>query len=101
MKEKFSIILFPVLFVLMLASCQHRYPSSLVEADSLMYTNPKAALEKLDSFAVRVDTTEEADVMYLRLLQAMVKDKLNHPFSSVAEVCEIVDFLKIAGMNYY
>lgn len=79
MKEKFSVILFPVLLVLMLASCQHRYPSSLVEADSLMYTNPKAALEKLDSFAVRMDTTEEADVMYLRLLRVMVKDKLNHP----------------------
>lgn len=93
-KEKFSVILFPILFVLMLASCQHRYPSSLVEADSLVYTNPKAALEKLDSFAVRMDTTEEADVMCLRLLRAMVKDKLNHPLSSVAEVCEIVDFFE-------
>lgn len=106
-KEKFSVILFPILFVLMLASCQHRCPSSLVEVDSLMYTNPKTALEKLDSFAMRMDTTKEADVMYLRLLQAMVKDKLFLPFGTLDSIQEIAAYYErkedkqLLPMAYY
>ena len=92
MRSKFSFILLFILFALTFSSCQHRYPASLVEADSLMYTDPKAALAKLDSLSAHIDTTKEADVMYLRLLQMTAEDKLNHLTPNVSEVCKIVDF---------
>lgn len=94
MRAKFSFILLLILFVLTFSSCQHRYPASLIEADSLIYTNPKAAWEKLDSLAAHIDTTKEADVMYLRLLQMTAEDKLNHLTPNVSEACKIVDYFK-------
>lgn len=91
MRSKFSFILLFILFALSFSSCQHRYPASLVEADSLMYTDPKAALAKLDSLSAHIDTTKEADVMYLRLLQSMTKDKLFLPFGTLDSIQAFVE----------
>ena len=95
MKSKTCLFGVAVMLLFVVDSCQHRYPVSLVEADSLVYFNPKAALQKLDSISLHLDTTEKADVMYLRLLKMTVKDKLNCPLSNLTEVCQLVDYYKV------
>ena len=64
MKNQTFLFFAAVMFLFTVDSCQHHYPVSLVEADSLVYSNPKAALQKLDSLSLCLDTTQKADVMY-------------------------------------
>lgn len=45
MKNKFIIFIVGISVLLVAASCQHHYPASLVEADSLVYSNPEVALQ--------------------------------------------------------
>lgn len=82
MKNKICLLFVAVILLFAMNSCQHRYPVSLVEADSLVYSDPKEALRMLDSISLRLDTTEKADVMYLRLLNMTAKDKLYMPFGT-------------------
>lgn len=92
MKTKFiQLWLLLSLFVL-ISSCQHRCPTSLMEADSLLLSNPKAALAKLDTISMLLDTTEKADVMYYRLLEMTAKDKMGENLSDIATVRKLVDF---------
>ena len=58
MKNKTFLFFAAVMFLFTVDSCQHHYPVSLVAADSLVYSNPKAALQKLDSLSLCLDTTE-------------------------------------------
>ncbi len=50
-----------ILLVVICVSCgKHEYPSALVEADSLCYSNPKLALEKLAQIRKDLDTLKSA-----------------------------------------
>ena len=83
-----------ILFIVLLCfgSCRHRYPVGLVEADSLVYSNPKLALEKLDSMETCKDTTDVSLKMYIRLLKFLAQDKLFQQNCNLSEVCQIVTF---------
>lgn len=97
MKYKIIQLWIVLLLLVLVSSCQHRYPVALVEADSLVYSNPKAALEKLDSISLHLDTTEMADVMYFRLLKMTAKDKMVESLSDLTAVCELVDYYEEKG----
>ena len=97
MKNKTCLFLVAVMLLFVVDSCQHRYPVSLVEADSLVYFNPKAALQKLDSISLHLDTTEKADVMYLRLLKMTVKDKLYMSFGTLDSVQSLARYYEEEG----
>lgn len=97
MKNKTCLFLVAVMLLFVVDSCQHRYPVSLVEADSLVYSNPKAALQKLDSISLHLDTTEKADVMYLRLLKMTVKDKLYMSFGTLDSVQSLARYYEEEG----
>lgn len=92
MKTKFIQLCLVLSLLVLASSCQHRYPVSLVEADSLLLSNPKTALEKLDSISMLLDTTEKADVMYYRLLKMTAKDKMGGILSDIATVSKLVDY---------
>lgn len=93
MKNKLlAFILVGIFTLFATSSCQHRYPASLVEADSLICSDPKAALLKLDSISLRLDTAEKTDMMYLLLLKMTAKDKLYMPFGTLDSVQNLVKF---------
>lgn len=93
MKNKLLVFILAGIFTLFAtSSCQHRYPASLVEADSLICSDPKVALLKLDSISLRLDTAEKTDMMYLLLLKMTVKDKLYMPFGTLDSVQNLVKF---------
>ena len=97
MKNKICLFLVAVMLLFVVDSCQHRCPVSLVEADSLVYSNPEAALQKLDSISSCLDTTEKADVMYLRLLKMTAKDKMYLPFGTLDSVHSLVRYYEEEG----
>lgn len=97
MKNKICLLFAVVILLFAMNSCLHRYPVSLVEADSLVYSNPKEALRLMDSISLRLDTTEKADVMYLRLLNMMAKDKLYMPFGTLDDVQPLVKYYEEEG----
>lgn len=97
MKNKICLLFVAVILLFAMNSCQHRYPVSLVEADSLVYSDPKEALRMLDSISLRLDTTEKADVMYLRLLNMTAKDKLYMPFGTLDGVQSLVKYFEEEG----
>ena len=47
MKKLTRSLIIALLIVITLVSCYHHYPAALVEADSLLYSNPEMALLKL------------------------------------------------------
>lgn len=98
---KHRIILFLEVFILMAAmsACRHHYPKSLVETESLLCSNPKMALVKLDSIESNLDTAITEDVMYLRLLKMMSKDKLYMSLGSLDSIRTLVDFYKANNNN--
>jgi len=97
MKNKTCLFGVAVMLLFVVDSCQHRYPTSLVEADSLVYSNPKVALKKLDSISLHLDTTEKADVMYLRLLKMTAMDKLYMSFGTLDSVQSLARYYEKEG----
>ena len=100
MKNKTFLFFAAVMFLFTVDSCQHHYPVSLVEADSLVYSNPKAALQKLDSLSLCLDTTQKADVMYLRLLKMTAKDKLYMSFGTLDSVQSLAKYYGEEGNKH-
>lgn len=100
MKNKTFLFFAAVMFLFTVDSCQHHYPVSLVEADSLVYSNPKAALQKLDSLSLCLDTTQKADVMYLRLLKMTAKDKLYMSFGTLDSVQSLAKYYEEEGNKH-
>ena len=94
MKNKFSFILLIIICLLTIVSCRHRYSTSLLKADSLVYTNPKLALHLLDSVSEKIDTTNTADVMYLHLLKMMTENKLGKPTDNLNDIQKQVDYFE-------
>lgn len=86
MKKHTRSLFIALLIVITLVSCHHRYPTALVEADSLLYSNPEMAFVKLDSVSSCIDTTKTADIMYLHLLKLMARDKLYLPLGNLDSV---------------
>jgi len=83
-----------VLTVIMTNSCgEHRYPTSLITADSLCEDNPDSALSLLSEIGKDSTKMPEADLMYWRLLRIKAADKAYIPFTS--------DSAAIAVMHYY
>lgn len=80
------------LLMLCLFACQHRYPTALVEIDSLMYTNPKLAYEKLCSFQKSGTTVSEQDSLYCFLLKTLTKDKLYRPIDESKKLKDTLDY---------
>ncbi len=97
MGNKFFVFVVGFLALVVVTSCQHHYPASLVEADSLVYSNPNVALQKLDSISLYLDTMVKADVMYLRLLKMTAKDKLYMPFGTLDSVQKMVGYYENSG----
>lgn len=97
MRSKAVTILISIILLVIVVGCQHRYPASLVEADSLVYSNPREALAKLDSVILHLDTAEKADVMYHRLLKMTAKDKLYMPFGTLDSVQSLVEYYENDG----
>lgn len=96
MKAKiYMTILFLVLLIF--ASCRHRYPAELVEADSLVYTNPKLALEKLDSISKDLDSSDIDANMYCSLLRMQAKDKLYLSLGSLGGIQSLVKSYENGG----
>lgn len=76
-----------ILLVVICVSCgKHEYPSALVETDSLCYSNPKLALEKLAQIRKDIDTTNTADWMYFRLVKLKAQDKAYIPHSDLTNL---------------
>lgn len=86
-------ILLALLVLLTVASCRkHEYPAVLVEADSLCFDNPKAALKLLDSVGKTIDTTQTADWMYYRLVKVKAQDKAYLPHSDMNNIKQLVGY---------
>lgn len=86
-------ILLALLVLLTVASCRkHEYPAVLVEADSLCFDNPKAALKLLDSVGKTIDTTQTADWMYYRLVKIKAQDKAYLPHSDMNNIKQLVAY---------
>lgn len=114
MKKIFYYCLY-ILSVLLCVSCvKHSYPKALVEVDSLCYTNPKLALNKLQTLRQDFDTTCTEDLMYFRLLELKAKDKAYIPHSNLDNLNQLIDYYEgrgdkhllpdvyyLAGSTYY
>ena len=92
-----KIILY-ILLVVLCASCgKHAYPSDLVDADSLCYSNPKLALEKLAKIGKKIDTTNTADWMYYRLVKLKAQDKAYIPHSDLTNLNQLIAYYESNG----
>lgn len=89
---------FYILSVLLCVSCvKHSYPQALVEVDSLCYTNPKLALNKLKTLRQDFDTTCTEDWMYFRLLELKAKEKASISHSNLDLVENLISYYKDKG----
>lgn len=96
--KKGMIFCFCILAALLCASCvKHAYPQALVEADSLCYTNPQAALKKLQSIRRGLDTTNTADWMYYRLVKLKAQEKAYVPHSDLANINQLITYYEGKG----
>lgn len=87
-----------ILLVVICVSCgKHEYPSALVEADSLCYSNPKLALEKLAQIRKDLDTTNTADWMYFRLVKLKAQDKAYIPHSDLTNLNQMIAYYEGKG----
>ena len=87
-----------ILLVVICVSCgKHEYPSALVEADSLCYSNPKLALEKLAQIRKDLDTTNTADWMYFRLVKLKAQDKAYIPHSDLTNLNQMISYYEGEG----
>ena len=87
-----------ILLVVICVSCgKHEYPSALVEADSLCYSNPKLALEKLAQIRKDLDTTNTADWMYFLLVKLKAQDKAYIPHSDLTNLNQIIAYYEGKG----
>lgn len=87
-----------ILLVVICVSCgKHEYPSALVEADSLCYSNPKLALEKLAQIRKDLDTTNTADWMYFRLVKLKAQDKAYIPHSDLTNLNQMISYYEGKG----
>lgn len=87
-----------ILLVVLCVSCgKHEYPSALVEADSLCYSNPKLALEKLAQIRKDLDTTNTADWMYFRLVKLKAQDKAYIPHSDLTNLNQMIAYYEGKG----
>ena len=87
-------MLLTIICLLTMVSCKHRYPVSLLKADSLIYTNPQLALRQLDSVSENIDTANSIDVMFLRLLKMMAKNKICMSAGNLNDIQELVDYFE-------
>lgn len=74
------------------SACQHQYPAGLVEADSLLLSNPKLAQKRLCLAMAHIDTTNKSDVMYVYLLEQLTRDRLYMKKDDVNSISQIVSF---------
>ena len=89
---------FLILVSLLCVSCvKHKYPKVLVEADSLCYTDPQAALKKLQTIRRGMDTTNTADWMYYRLVKLKAQDKAYIPHSDLANINQLIAYYESKG----
>lgn len=89
-----------ILLVVLCVSCgKHEYPSALVEADSLCYSNPKLALEKLAQIRKDLDTTNTADWMYFRLVKLKAQDKAYIPHSDLTNLNQMISYYEGEGIR--
>ena len=87
-----------ILLVVICVSCgKHEYPSALVEAASLCYSNPKLALEKLAQIRKDLDTTNTADWMYFRLVKLKAQDKAYIPHSDLTNLNQMISYYEGEG----
>ena len=87
-----------ILLVVLCVSCgRHEYPSALVEADSLCYSNPKLALEKLAQIRKDLDTTNTADWMYFRLVKLKAQDKAYIPHFDLTNLNQMIAYYEGKG----
>lgn len=96
MKHLQKFVLFFVLLI-GLGACQHQYPAGLVEADSLLWSNPNLALKRLKSMESCVATTNTSDKMYLYLLDQFAKERLMMEKNNVYYIQQIVSFFENSG----
>lgn len=92
-----KIILYILLVVLCVSCDKHEYLSALVEADSLCYSNPKLALEKLVHIRKDLDTTNTADWMYYRLVKLKAQDKANIQHSDLKNINQLITYYEGKG----
>lgn len=84
MNNKIIILLLGTLFY---ASCNSsKYPKTLVEIDSLCYSNPQFALTKLEQIGNNLDTSQTAVWMYYNLLKLKAQEKTCTPHSDLGKI---------------
>lgn len=92
-----NITLYIFLIVLCVSCGKYEYPSALVEADSLCYSNPKLALKKLAKIGENLDSTKTADRMYYRLVKMKAQDKAYIPHSDLKNLNQLIDYYEGTG----
>ncbi len=92
-----NIVLYVLLVVLCVSCGNHEYPSALVAADSLCYSNPKLALEKLVHIRKDLDTTDTADWMYYRLVKLKAQDKAYIRHSDLRNINQLIAYYEGNG----
>lgn len=95
MKHLLKFILFFVSLI-GFGACQHQYPAGLVEADSLLWSNPKLAQKRLCLAMAHIDTTNKSDVIYMRLLEQLIRDRLYMKKEDANGILQIVSFYEDA-----
>ena len=92
-----NIVLYIFLLVLLGSCGKHKYPSTLVEADSLCYSNPKLALKKLVKIGKDLDTANTADWMYYRLIKLKAQDKAYIPHPDLKNINQLIEYYEGNG----
>jgi hypothetical protein len=86
-------MLLTLLSVLALFACtDHRYPTTLVAADSLCAVNPDSALSLLTQYKDSIQTASKAHRMYYHLLLADAKNKTYVDMTSDSILKEVADY---------
>jgi len=86
-------MLLTLLSVLALFACtDHRYPTTLVAADSLCAVNPDSALHLLTQYKDSIQTASKADRMYYHLLLADAMNKAYVDMSTDSILKEVADY---------
>ncbi len=95
MTNKITILILTTLFI---TSCSSsKYPKSLVEIDSLCYSNPQLALIKLEQIGNKIDTSQTANKMYYYLLKLKAQEKNCTPHSDLNKINQLKSYYEGIG----
>lgn len=92
--KNFSKLIAAFVMLVGLGACQHKYPTCLVEVDSLLYKNPQAAYAQLKVAEQNISPSQLEDYNYCCLLKMMAGDRTYQSVKNLAALGKIVHYFE-------